>query len=237
MTQRWVNYKRWNDDRTIFRWMQEPLQRLLESTMLAWSHHFNGTAVLLGTRPWSIVTGIESDDFPGTEAGNTYFIGAHKKVYVSNINKWFSAGIDDVQMHCLRGQRWWVQSGQGVGTLSAYWGTSNSERRDCGVEGRGDDVASANEALLNHTHTHRASYTRAQHSAGRHSEWRWNTPGSVLPSRGNWARLPTRWKHSAALFPLLPLSLLVTFTLLLYFGAAKESHAILEVFRWRWNQT
>lgn len=106
------------------------------------------------TRPWSIVTGIESDDFPGAEAGNTYFIGAHKKVYVSNINKWFSAGIDDVQMHCLRGQRWWVQSGQGVGTLSAYWGTSNSERRDCGVEGRGDDVASANEALLNHTHTH-----------------------------------------------------------------------------------
>lgn len=132
-------------------------------------------------------------------------------------------------MHCLRG------SGDGCSRARALGLSQPSEAHQTVKEetvwwrGGGNDVASANEALLNHTHTHSIVYTRAQHSAGRHSEWRWNTPGSVLPSRGNWARLPTRWKHSAALFPVLPLSLLVTFTRLPYFGAAEEKHAISEV--------
>lgn len=135
---------------------------------LCWPDLMNLTAQLCfwETRPWSIVTGIESDDIPGAETGNKYFIGAHKKVYVSNINKWFSAGIDDVQMHCLRGQRWWVQPGQGVGTLSLLRHIKQRKKRlwggGEGVRCRFCQWGSAE----SHTHTEHCTLVHSTQLAG-----------------------------------------------------------------------
>lgn len=64
-------------------------------------------------------------------------------------------------MHCLRG------SGDGCSRARALGLSQPSEAHQTVKEetvwwrGGGNDVASANEALLNHTHTHRAPYTLA----------------------------------------------------------------------------
>ncbi len=147
-------------------------------------------------------------------------------------------------MHCLRGQRWWCRRARALGLSQPTEAHQIVKEETVGWRGGGTmSLLPMRLCWITHTHTH--THTEREHRTLVHStqlagivSGDGTRQALLLPSRGNWARLPTRWKHSATLFPLLPLSLLVTFTLLVYFGAAKENRMpFRKFFRWRWNQT